>query len=103
MPCRFSGSPDRISLSNHARQRMVERGISPDDVSTILHRGTVYELSGGRYLVTILPSPFLVLDSTGKSMELQNCSVLIAEDGGVVTVYRNDERCPLFRFSACTD
>jgi hypothetical protein len=97
MSNRFSGSPDQINFSPHALCQMKHRGFNEKDVRTIVDFGHRTMLEEDRCLYTILPSPFAVLDVSGDRERLTDCSALLSADGEVVTVYHNDQRCPLYR------
>ena len=82
---------------------MYQRGFSERDAYIIFHFGRCIELEDGRFLFTILPSPFSTLDLSGDLERLTDCSVVLSADGEVVTVYHNDERCPLYRMFALAE
>ncbi len=97
MPKGFSGSPDHIIFTDHARDSMAERGFTENDVRNIIYFGHRMAMRNGRWLFSVLPSPFAELDSSGDRSRLTDCSVIFSADCGVITVYRNDGRCPLYR------
>lgn len=96
MPTRFSGSPSDIVFTNHVLARMAQRGFTAADVRTIVRLGQTLVLPDGKLLISIEPTPFSVLDSSGTFRRLEDSSVLLTADGVVVTAYHNDERCPRY-------
>jgi hypothetical protein len=82
---------------------MSERGFTEDDVKTILRYGKRQRAADGKLLYVLEPNPFTALDPTGTMRDLVDCVVLIGEDGAVITTYRADERCPVFRATVVTD
>jgi hypothetical protein len=86
----------RHHFSYHGLARMAQREFTVTDVRTIVRLGRTLVLSDGKLLVSLEPTPFTALDSSGALLRLQDCSVVLTVDGVVVTVYRNDERCPRY-------
>ena len=99
----FSGPRKTITFTDHARRRMAERGFTEDDVQAILRYGKRQDAGEGKLLYILEPNPFIALDPTGTMCDLVDCVVLIGEDGAVVTAYRADARCPVFRATVVTD
>ena len=97
MPTGFSGSPEEIIFTNHSLARMAQREFTVADARTIVRFGRTHVLLDGKLLISLEPTQFWVLDSSGALRRLADCSVVLTADGVVVTVYHNDERCPRYR------
>ncbi len=82
-----------MNASNHARVRMRQRGITPDDVDLILVHGEHVQMPGNatEYHLKKRTADMLVKQLKRKIQVLSKMcgkAVLMSHDGAVVTVYR---------------
>lgn len=96
MPVRFSGSPCDIVFTNHALARMQERGFTVADVFAIINLGRARVLRDGKLLRCIACDSVAASSPSSSLRQLLDCSVILTVEGVVVTVYHNDERCPIY-------
>lgn len=93
----FSGS-ENIDFTDHAGQRMRQRGVSKGDVGFILRHGTCESAADGCYRYTLNPSWFARLDCTGMFDRLVGWSVILDPEGRVVTVFPDDRDLDHYRW-----
>lgn len=103
---------DVISLTRHARRRSDRRNVAPDAVEYVLAHGRMVRRTGVKfYFLGRRDIP--VCDRCASwATRLEGVIVVVAPDGGVITVYRNRHglraierkmKYRLFERNACAD
>jgi hypothetical protein len=78
-----------LPLTDHAWSRMCRRGIAPSDVQRVLEHGRVVHTRGARFHVIGKREVKCGRRNGLDLRDLDGIQVLCAEDGSVITVYRN--------------
>ena len=78
-----------LPLTDHARSRMSGRSIAPSDVQRVLDHGRVVHTRGARFHVIGKREVKRGRRDGLDLRDLDGIQVLCAEDGSVITVYRN--------------
>jgi hypothetical protein len=79
-------------VSEHARLRMAQRNVHPDDLEYILAHGRRIRNGNGSQCIFLAARDLPGEDRAGRRAKLEGTTVVIVDDN-VVTIYRNRRGC----------
>ncbi len=103
---------DVISLTRHARHRSARRNVAPNAVEYVLAHGRMVRRTGVRFYFLGRRDIPACDRCASWATRLEGVIVVVASDGGVITVYRNRHglraierkmKYRLFERNACAD
>jgi hypothetical protein len=84
-----AASRDVISLTRHARRRSARRNVAPNAVEYVLAHGRMVRRTGVRFYFLGRRDIPACDRCASWATRLEGVIVVVAPDGGVITVYRN--------------